>query len=111
MMAPPPNNLSNSPLQMPQPMYPGMAPNMPNMPNMMPGNFPNQNMQMPMMGQMIMMMPQMGMAPQPFMMQQPMNPNMNMTPGQFPTDIQNNAKAPPGEANNKSSPKKGQEEK
>lgn len=112
-MTAPPNNMANSPMHMPQQMYANMAQNManmasmPNMPNMMPGNFPNQNMQMPMMGQMIMMMPQMGMAPQPFMMQQPMNPNMNMTPAQFPADFQNNMRAPPADPNNKpASPKK-----
>lgn len=79
-----PNLVNGSPLHLPQQMHPGMSPNMhPNMANMIPVNFQNQNMQMPMMGQMMMMMPpRMGMRPQPFMMQPQMNPqNMNMGPG------------------------------
>lgn len=83
-MAPkPPNFSQNSPLQMPPPMHPGMAPNMA---GMMPVNFNNQNMQMPMMGQMIMMMPPNMQMPPPFMMQQPMNSQNMGAPPQAPPD-------------------------
>lgn len=66
----PPNFPNTLPLQMP--MHPGMMPNMMHMPQ-------NQNMQMPYMGQMVMMMPtQMGMRPTQFMMPPNMNqPNFN----------------------------------
>lgn len=65
-----PNMGQAPPLQMP----PGMHPNMMHM-----GQHPNQNMPMPFMGQMVMMMPpQMGMRP-PFMMPIPPNqPGQNM---------------------------------
>ena len=64
-----PNFANTMPLQMP--MHPGMVPNMMQM-------SPNQNMQMPYMGQMVMMPTQMGMMPAPFMMPPHMNqPNFN----------------------------------
>lgn len=88
-----PNITNSSPLHLPQQMHPGMAPNIPpQMANMMPVNFGNHNMQMPMMGQMMMMMPpQMGMRPQPFMMQPPLNPqNINMPS----TNLQNISHSP-----------------
>ena len=66
--------------QMPQGIPPGMM--------QMSGNPQNQNMNMPFMGQMVMMMPQMGMRP-PFMMQTPMHPQ-NYPPQQ--QTAQNNPK-------------------
>lgn len=61
-----PNMAPGAPMQLPPGMHPGMHGNMMQMPQN-----PNQNMQMPFMGQMVMMMPQMGMRP-PFMMHAPM---------------------------------------
>lgn len=80
-----PNFPNSLPLQMP--MHPGMMPNMMHMPQ-------NQNIQMPYMGQMVMMMPtQMGMRPTPFMMPPHMNqPNFN----QFNPNVNFANTMPPG---------------
>ena len=81
----PPNFSNNSPIQMPPPMYPGMA-------GSVPVNINNQGVPMPMMG--IMMMPthnmqmpsnvpmtsNMQMHPQPFMMHPHMNAQNMMPP-------------------------------